>query len=281
MTPNPKPSPPPVDTAGFRRLEHAGWTEVGSAYGDAFGPLTSQATAPLLDAAGVTAGTRLLDVACGPGYVAAAGAARGARATGIDFSSTMVAEARRLHPALEFREGDAEALDLPDAAFDAVTIAFGLLHFARPERALAEARRVLAPGGRLAFSVWDVPERALTFGLILRAIDARGRMDVGLPQGPDFFKYSDPDECRTTLAAAGFRDARVRTVPIGWRVPSSDALLDIALRGGVRTRALLRAQTPAALDAIRLELRRLTKPFERDGALALPAPFVLAAAERA
>jgi len=281
MTANSKPSPPPVDAAGFRRLEHTGWTEVGSAYGDAFGPLTSQATAPLLDAAGVTAGTRLLDVACGPGYVAAAGAARGARATGIDFSSTMIAEARRLHPALELREGDAEALDLPDAAFDAVTIAFGLLHFARPERAVAEACRVLAPGGRLAFSVWDVPERALTFGLILQAIAARGRMDVGLPQGPDYFKYSDPDECRRTLAAAGFRDVQVRTVSIGWRLPSSDALLDNALRGGVRTRALLRAQTPAALEAIRAELRRLTKPFESEGALALPAPFVLAAAERA
>jgi len=273
--------PPPVDAEGFRRLEHRGWTEVGPAYDGAFGPLTSQATGPLLDAAGVKAGTRLLDVACGPGYLAAAGAARGATATGIDFSASMVAEARRLHPGIEVREGDAESLAFPDASFDAVVIGFGMLHFARPERAVAEAHPVLAPRGRLAFTVWDVPERALTFGLVYRAVELGGRMDVGLPQGPDFFKYSDPAECRTTLERAGFRGAGVVTLPLGWRVPSADALLDIVMRGGVRSRALLRAQTPEALVAIREELRRLTRPFERDGALELPAPCVLAAAEKA
>ena len=70
-------------------------------------------------------------------------------------------------------------------------------------------------------------------------------------------------------------------LPLGWRVPSSDALLDTVMRGGVRSRALLRAQTPEALLAIREQLRRLTQPFERGGALELPAPCVLAAAEKA
>jgi len=168
------PSDLPIDPEAFKRFEHTGWGEVAHNYHDSFGRLTTQAVEPMLDASGVGEGTRLLDVATGPGYVAAAAVRRGARALGIDFSSSMVAEARRLHPAVEFREGDAEALPFERDTFDVVTIPFGLLHLARPDTALAEALRVLGPGGRVAFTVWDAPERAATFGIVLRAVEARG-----------------------------------------------------------------------------------------------------------
>jgi len=271
---------PPIDAEAFKRFEHAGWDQVGDRYHDAFGPLTRQAIDPTLDEAGVAKGTRLLDVACGPGYIAAAGARRGARAVGVDFSATMVGEAARLNPDVEFREGDAESLPFPDRSFDAVTIGFGMLHFARPERAAAEAFRVLVPGGRFAFTVWDAPERALTFGLTLRAIEARGNLEVPLPPGPNFFRFSDPAACADVLEGAGFRGPRVRTLPTGWRLPSVDALIEMLMTAGVRTRALLRAQTPEALAAIVTELRALARPYERAGGLELPTPCVLAAAAR-
>lgn len=269
-----------IDAEAFKAFEHAGWVEVAGRYADTFAHLTEQAIEPLLDAAGVRPGTRALDVACGPGHLAAAAARRGAHATGVDFSSTMVAQARRLHPSVEFREGDAEDLPFSDGAFDAVTIAFGMLHFARPDRALAEARRVLASGGRCAFTVWDAPERAVTFGLILRAIEAHGDRNVPLPAGPDFFRFSEPAEIRRSLTSAGFEDAQVTTIPLVWRVPSADALLDIFLEAGVRTTALLRAQTRERLAAIRAKLRELAKPFERGGELHLETPCVLASAQR-
>jgi SAM-dependent methyltransferase len=270
----------PIDTDAFKAFEHAGWVEVAGRYADTFAHLTGQAIEPLLDATGVRLGTHALDVACGPGHLAAAAARRGAHATGVDFSSTMVAQARRLHPSVEFREGDAEDLPFSDSAFDAVTIAFGMLHFARPDRALAEARRVLASGGRCAFTVWDAPERAVTFGLILRAIEAHGDRNVPLPAGPDFFRFSEPAEIQRSLTSAGFEDAEVTTIPLVWRVPSSDALLDIFLEAGVRTTALLRAQTRERLAAIRTKLRELAKPFERGGELHLETPCVLASARR-
>src|SRR5438045_4125611 len=127
---------------GFHEFEQRGWERAADRYGDAFGGLTSQTIPSLLSAAGAGKGTRLLDVASGPGYVAAAAADLGASVAGVDFSAEMVALASRRYPALEFVEGDAEALAFPDSSFDAVAINFGVLHLARPDAALAEAHRV-------------------------------------------------------------------------------------------------------------------------------------------
>src|SRR5437868_102734 len=97
-------------TTSFRDFEQQGWQRAAEFYGDAFGSLTAQTAEPMLDSVRAAPGTQLADVACGPGFIAAAAAARGATVTGIDFSPAMVAEARRRWPALTFREGDAEAL---------------------------------------------------------------------------------------------------------------------------------------------------------------------------
>ena len=127
------------DPHAFREFEHAGWESNVSEYEDAFARLTSQAIGPLLEAVDLRPEIRLLDIATGPGYVAAAAAARGVRVVGVDFSAPMVARARELNPAVEFQEGDAEALSFADASFDAVVMNFGILHLARPERAVNEA----------------------------------------------------------------------------------------------------------------------------------------------
>ena len=80
-----------IDPESFRAFEHEGWQRVSQRYHDAFADLTSQAVVPLLNAAEVTAGVRVLDVAAGPGYVAGAAAHRGAEVIGVDFSQAMVA----------------------------------------------------------------------------------------------------------------------------------------------------------------------------------------------
>ena len=261
----------------FRDFERAGWETAALPYADAWGALTTQAVGPLLDAVGAGPGVRLLDVATGPGYVAAAAAERGTQATGVDFAAVMVAEGRRRYPQVEFREGEADALPFPDGTFDAVTINFGILHFELPDQALVEAHRVLQPGGRVGFTVWAPPEEAVAFGLVLRAVQAHGDPNVPLPPGPPFFRFSDAEECCRVLQAVGFARPSVQRVPQVWRLPSPAALFDAMQHGTVRTRALLRAQTPEALAAIGTALREAAWAYERDGALELPMPAVLAA----
>src|SRR3954469_6972557 len=271
---------PDTDSRAFHDFEHAGWQRAADHYGDAFGALTKQTAPDLLDAVHATRGARLLDVATGPGFIAQAAADRGADVAGLDFSSVMVTEARRRHPALSFREGDAQALPFDDASFDAVVMNFGMLHLARPDTAIAEAHRVLRPGGRYAFTVWAAPERAVGFGIALRAIEALGNKDVPLPEGPPFFRFSDAAATRQTLEQAGFDDIDVRELPLVWRPASTAAVFDAFSRGGVRTAAVLRAQTPSALAAIRDAVLREVERYAVEGGHALPMPAVLASAVR-
>ncbi len=268
------------DPDAFRDFEHAGWTSNVSEYEAAFARVTSQAIGPLLDAVDLRPGAGLLDVATGPGYVAAAAAVRGARAVGVDFSAPMVAHARTINPAVEFQEGDAEALPFPDRSFDAVVMNFGMLHLARPERAMTQAARVLKPGGCFAFTVWAKPEEAVGFGIILRAIQSHGNPEVQLPQGPSFFRFSDPAECDRTLREAGFLNVRVTSLPQVWRFNAPDELFDAIYNGGVRIKAILRAQSSEALEAIRTAAREAAKNFIRHGIIELPMPAILASAAK-
>ena len=264
----------------FHDFEQAGWERAAEFYGDAFGSLTAQTAPTLLEAVGAARGGRLLDVASGPGFIAGAAASLGSDVVGLDFAPAMIAEARRRWPALTFREGDAESLPFAAGSFDAVVMNFGLLHLARPDAALADAHRVLRPGGRYAFTVWAAPERAVAFGLALRAIEEVGNPNVPLPEGPPFFRFSDAAETGRTLESIGFKDVDVRELPLVWRLQSADEVFEALSRGGVRTAAVLRAQTPAALEAIRATVRRGVESYAVEGGFAVPMPAVLASATK-
>jgi ubiquinone/menaquinone biosynthesis C-methylase UbiE len=235
----------------FRDLEHAGWTARAGAYDGSFAVVTGQAIASILDTFGSLRGKRLLEVACGTGHLAGAAAQRGAVAEGLDFAGTMVAKAARNYPDLRFAEGDAQRLPYESERFDGVACAFGLLHVERPEAAMAEAGRVLRPGGGYTFTVWCTPEQGGEFlGLVLGAIQAHGTLNVAFPPSPPFFRFADPNECRKTLAAAGFVNPTTATLPLTWRGKAPRDALDLIYKSLVRTPMLLEAQTAEARELI-------------------------------
>jgi len=144
----------------FTRFEHEGWQRVADKYDSVWSSLTRQFIPCLIDAAQVSPGMSVLDVACGPGYVSDAIRKLDAIPLGIDFSERMVAIAKKMSPEIRFVQGDAKDLPCDDASFDRVLINFGLLHLSRPEQACAEAFRVLKSGGRLGFTVWAPPAQS-------------------------------------------------------------------------------------------------------------------------
>jgi tRNA-Thr(GGU) m(6)t(6)A37 methyltransferase TsaA len=232
----------------FAEFERTGWERAAARYEECWTD-TALFVEPLLDAAAVRAGSRLLDLACGPGLVSEAAAARGAEPVGVDVAAAMVERARRRCPGLTFVEGDAQRLPFADASFDAVTMNFGILHLSEPEAALAEARRVLVPGGRFAFTAW-IDEGNVAAEIVDAAI-AEHAVPVDVPDGPGFYAFGDPGAARAALAAAGFEAVRTDTVRPLWRVPTAELLFEAHVDAGVRVSAVLRGQPPDRLEAIR------------------------------
>jgi len=152
-----------------------------------------------VEALAVSAGDRVLDVACGTGNAAEVAAARGAVVTGMDGSARLLSVARRRVPTGEFVEGDAATLPFGDGAFDSAVSVFGLI-FVRPaERAAAEIARVVRPGGRVAITAWLPRGPFFQPVVLMRQALARVRP----PEGPPAANWSDPDTLQRLLGGYG------------------------------------------------------------------------------
>lgn len=271
-----------MDDSGqaFRDFERAGWEDakVVELYDQHLSRIATQSIDALLDAAGVQSGTRVLDVATGPGHVAGVATRRGADAVGIDFSAALLEVAKNRYSSTRFEQADAESLPFEARTFEAVVSSFGICHLPRPDVALREAFRVLRPGGRIAFTVFDLPERAVAFGAVYAAVRAHGTLDVGLPVGPNYFLFSDSDYSKKALLEAGFSSPTFRQVPQVWRVTEPDEVFEIIAKGSVRAAATLRAQSPSALVAIKTAVGKTVSAYKRGDVYEVPAPAVLAAA---
>ena len=259
------------DAEAVAQFENETWSRCAEGYMDGFGALVSEAITPLLDEVKVSAGDRVLDVGTGPGLVAASVAERGAKPVGLDFSDTMLTEARRVHPDLEFHAGSAEALPFGDNEFDAVIGNFVLHHSAAPDKVLTEAFRVLRPKGRMAFTVWADPSKLEAFGLFFAAVEEHAGA-AELPHGP-LFGVSDFAVFHGMATDAGFRDSAVRELPVAWRTPSLDSFLE-----AFRDWANLEEFSSDVQRAIEGSVRERAAAYRRGDVFTIPNPAILVAA---
>jgi SAM-dependent methyltransferase len=272
-----------MDAEAFRSFERAAHDRVADGYRGFFEPVTAGAITSLLDAARVRPGCRVLDVATGPGGVAAAAAGRGASTViGVDLSPRMVALAASLHPEVEFREADAEALPFAAGDFDAVVSNFGVGHFPRPERAVAEFARVLARGGMAAVTWWEIPARNRVNGVFFEAVsEAHAAPPPDLPAGPAVFRFSDGAELVSLLAGVGLVDVALRDVTWAHRVPSSEAWWRGGLGSLARASASILGQAPAVQKRIRDAFEVLVTPYAAEGGFVVPCAARVASGRKA
>jgi SAM-dependent methyltransferase len=208
----------------------------------------------VLDAAGVCAGTRVLDVGCGSGLTLVLAARRGALASGLDISPGLLGVARRRLPDADLREGDMEALPFDAAVFDAVLGVNAFQFAGDPLRALREAARVLRPGGRLVASLFAAPERSQATA-IHEAMSALIPPEAEADHAP--YALSAPGGLEAALVRAGLRVVGDSEVPCSWRYES----LDDAVAGLLCSAGGARAKEAAGEAAVRAALRDALSRF--------------------
>lgn len=238
---------------------------------------------PLLAAAALRPGERVLDVGCGTGVIARRAAEQVGPAgavTAIDLSPEMIEVAQATPapatPSIEWRAGDAASLPFPDGAYDAVLCQMALMFMENRIAAVTEMRRVLKPGGRVVVStpgpiqpVFTALERAIVehigadLGMFVRAV----------------FSMHDPDAVATLLRDAGLREVSGTVSPVRLRLPSPQEFLWQYI--SVTPLAPLVAQAPeTAQEAMERQAVKAWQPYVVDGAVTVEQPMVVVSGRR-
>lgn len=252
--------------------------EVYDAY---FVPALFAQWAPIVAAeASVRAGDHVLDVACGTGALTLAAASivgPAGSVVGLDANPEMLAVARRNDPRIEWLQGVAEALPLPDDSFDAVVSQFGLMFFEDRPRALREMMRVLKPRGRLAVAVCDSVDNSPGYGAFAQLLDRLFGREVGDAfRAP--FVLGDAGQLQDICREAGIAEAKITRRNGKVRFNSIDALVSTE-RACVWTLGGVLSDEQFA--RLKQEAQVVLRPFVLDGRVEFDMPALIVTARKA
>jgi len=222
----------------------------------------------VVDAAGVAAGERVLDVACGTGNAAVLAADRGAVVAGVDSAARLV-EVARSRVDGEFVVGDACALPFDDDAFDVAVSVFGVIFAAPASDAVAELLRVVRPGGRIVLTSW-IPRGPLDE---MAGLARRAAAEASEGTGPPRTNWGDPDVVRSLFAP---RPVEISEQEITFEWESPQAMIDAQLVEHPMWLAIADLLSPEALAELRADsLAVLERENESSDGLRITSPYWL------
>jgi SAM-dependent methyltransferase len=220
------------------RNEHAAWDQVwsGELYEDAIAFITSLSGQAeiAIELGEITSDSRVLDVGCGPGLLSESLAKLAASVEGIDFSETMIMQARGRRHGATFRVANAEELPFEDDDFDVAICCYTSHHFARPERVYAELLRVLKPGGRVVV-LHPIQAENAAFGAIFQTLGdvfPPEKMEIFPELGGPLFEVATTEPYIELLKNCGFEDAMCEKRLKHCSLPNDDALVSATVQIG-------------------------------------------------
>jgi ubiquinone/menaquinone biosynthesis C-methylase UbiE len=280
------------DPVQYKQTTRQQWEDAAAAWhrwGPTLEAWLGHATERMLDAAGVVAGSRVLDVAGGAGGQGLAAAARtGAegRVVITDISATILTYAAGSAAAkglthVETKQADGEALDeFPPESFDAVISRLGLIYFPDQGRALAGIRETLRDGGRVAVIVYSTPDRNEFFSLPVSIIRSHAKLPAPQPGQPGPFSLGGPGVLESTLRAAGFRDVAVETVSAPLRLPSAGECVRFERESFGALHQMLDPVPDDDRPAVWTEIEKALSQFETADGFEGPCELLIAAGTR-
>ncbi len=266
------------------------WGTVASnwdAHRDHVEAMKAELTAALIAGLELTPGDRVLELGAGTGALAVrlGHAVRpGGSVLASDVAPGMVELIRATaagHPEIEVAQLDAYDIALADGSFDAIAFRMGLMLLPEPARALAECRRVLAPGGRIAIAVWAGPQFNPWLTTVGISAMMHGLMPAGPPTGPgNPFSLADPGEFESVVTAAGFTDVGVRAIDGIASFTTTDEHFDTVRFLAPPLAAALSSAPPEVLAEVRAATAGMLAKFDTDDGLRVPLRALLCTARR-
>jgi SAM-dependent methyltransferase len=171
---------------------------------------------------------------------------------------------------VEYRVADAERTELDADSLDGALCRYGYMLMADPAAALAETRRVLRPGGRVALAVWGPPERNPFFAILGGVLVEGGHIPPPDPDGPGIFSMASGERITGLLEGAGFTAARVEEIPMRFAFGEVEEYVSFVADTAGPIALALRGLATEDRDGIRAQLERLLAPFGVDGGYELP-----------
>jgi len=265
-----------------RRVQRYGWDRAAAYYEGYWARQLEPAQNLLLEGLALKPGERVLETACGTGlmtFPAAAAVGRSGAVTATDLSGEMVTRIRARAEELGTRHVtaermDAETLAYPDAGFDAVFCALGLMYVPDPAAALGEMLRVLRPGGRAAAAVWGARKNC-GWAEIFPIVDSRVESDVC----PLFFQLGTGSVLASTFTRAGFTEVAERRIDTVLEYAGEEDALGAAFLGGPVALAYSRFDD-AVRDAAHHEYLDSIESFRDGGGYRIPGEFVVVTGRR-
>lgn len=239
--------------------------------------LFGQFAGPVCDAAGLAAGQRVVDVACGTGAVTRVARERvgpTGEVIGVDVNEGMLATAARTVPGVDWRVGRAEDLPVDDGAVDAALCQFGLMFFDDRVGALHEMARVVRAGGRVVVATWCGLDRTPGYAEMTELLRAElGSEAARSLEQP--YVLGDPEEVRELMAGAGLDGVSIEAVPGTARFASVHDWVHTDIRGWTLADAISDDEFDRLVGVAQRRLARFVGP---GGVVEFPAPALIAAA---